>query len=179
MTSSYDQVRIEIGGGRNPRPGYLNIDLVEWPEVQIVLDVETARLPFDDDSVDAVYSAHCLEHIDYKKVLREIVRVCKVGATVQIVVPHWLSQDAMCQGHKHTIGINEARRIGREQKSYYFSGCKKRLQIREFLTKTTPSVHIEEIEKLHPGVSRETLYRFVPDAAFEISFHFEVVAYDL
>ena len=47
------------------------------------------RLPFPDDSQDAVYSSHCLEHIlDYKTALYEWFRVLKVGGFLIIAVPH-------------------------------------------------------------------------------------------
>ena len=46
-------------------------------------------LPFPDESQDAVYSSHCLEHIkDYRSALREWFRVTKVGGYLVIVVPH-------------------------------------------------------------------------------------------
>lgn len=47
------------------------------------------RLPFDTNSVDAVYSSHCLEHIsDSVDAIREWHRVLKVGGFLVIAVPH-------------------------------------------------------------------------------------------
>lgn len=47
------------------------------------------RLPFDDGSQDAVFTSHCLEHIeDYPTVLRDWYRVLKIGGFLIIVVPH-------------------------------------------------------------------------------------------
>jgi SAM-dependent methyltransferase len=46
-------------------------------------------LPFENESQDAVFSSHCLEHIaDYKGALREWYRVLRVGGFMIIVVPH-------------------------------------------------------------------------------------------
>jgi len=46
-------------------------------------------LPFPDESQDAVYSSHCLEHIeDYKSTIREWHRVAKVGGHIITIVPH-------------------------------------------------------------------------------------------
>lgn len=46
-------------------------------------------LPFDNDSQDAVYSSHCLEHIpDHIKAIQEWHRVTKVGGHIITVVPH-------------------------------------------------------------------------------------------
>ena len=47
-------------------------------------------LPFADQSQDAVYSSHCLEHIDdYKTALLDWFRVLKVGGYMIIAVPHF------------------------------------------------------------------------------------------
>lgn len=48
-----------------------------------------ATLPFADESQDAVYTSHCLEHIsDYKRAIREWFRVLKPGGYLVIIVPH-------------------------------------------------------------------------------------------
>jgi hypothetical protein len=47
------------------------------------------RLPFEDDSVDAIYSSHCFEHVpDEQAVLRDWWRVLKTGGYIVLVVPH-------------------------------------------------------------------------------------------
>lgn len=50
------------------------------------------HLPFGDESQDAVFCSHCLEHIDdYKTALAEWYRVLKVGGHLILAVPHkWL-----------------------------------------------------------------------------------------
>jgi len=46
-------------------------------------------LPFADQSQDAVYSSHCLEHIpDDLHAIREWHRVTRIGGHIIIVVPH-------------------------------------------------------------------------------------------
>jgi hypothetical protein len=46
-------------------------------------------LPFADETQDAVYSSHCLEHIDASKdAIQEWFRVLKIGGYLIIVVPH-------------------------------------------------------------------------------------------
>lgn len=47
------------------------------------------RLPFPDNSQDAIYTSHCLEHMDnLREVIREWLRVLKIGGYAVIVVPH-------------------------------------------------------------------------------------------
>jgi SAM-dependent methyltransferase len=46
-------------------------------------------LPFPAESQDAVFSSHCLEHIDdYRQALSEWYRVLKIGGYLIIAVPH-------------------------------------------------------------------------------------------
>ena len=46
-------------------------------------------LPFPDNSQDAVFSSHCLEHIpDFVQALRDWFRVAKIGGYLIIMVPH-------------------------------------------------------------------------------------------
>ena len=56
----------------------------------INMDFTKSPLPFDACSVDAIYSSHCLEHLDCHQalaLLKECYRVLKVGGVVRIGVP--------------------------------------------------------------------------------------------
>lgn len=47
------------------------------------------HLPFPDQSQDAVYSSHTLEHIEFwRRAIKEWFRVTRIGGHVIIVVPH-------------------------------------------------------------------------------------------
>lgn len=47
------------------------------------------HLPFDDNSMDYVFSSHCLEHItDYSRTIEEWFRVLKLNGRLIIIVPH-------------------------------------------------------------------------------------------
>jgi SAM-dependent methyltransferase len=73
--------------------GYLH-DAVPIVPQAIGIDLEYPgydgkTLPFGNDSQDAVYSSHCLEHIeDYKGALREWHRVLRIGGFMVVSVPH-------------------------------------------------------------------------------------------
>ncbi len=79
---------LEIGyrGGNDDAvpivPQAIGIDL-DYP------GYDGATLPFPDESQDAIYTSHCLEHIsDYKRAIREWFRVLKLGGHLVIIVPH-------------------------------------------------------------------------------------------
>lgn len=78
--------KLNIGGGKgHPRlPGWQIVDLREGADVR--LDISTDRLPFEDNSVDVIFTSHTLEHIPQQRlghVLGEFRRVIKPGAPGQ------------------------------------------------------------------------------------------------
>jgi predicted SAM-dependent methyltransferase len=99
-----DQIRLDVGCGGKKRDGFIGLDFVEQPGVDVVLDVTTERWPFDDRSVDEVFSSHFLEHIaEPNHVLSEIGRVCKDGARIRFITPYAFSNEAFVYGHLHFL----------------------------------------------------------------------------
>jgi hypothetical protein len=95
-----DGLRLDLGCGSAKRPGYVGLDHVEGPGVDHVLDLTTERLPFDDDSVCEIYSAHFFEHVQKPDhLLSEIGRVCREGAGIEIWTPYAFSHEAFIYGH--------------------------------------------------------------------------------
>jgi len=77
-------VRLNIGAGETPIPGFVSIDAKNGDDA--------GRLPYPDGSVDEVYSSHCLEHIHHSKTfetVREWARVLKPGGRIRIAVPDY------------------------------------------------------------------------------------------
>ena len=81
--------KLNIGSGTQKfeEEGWINIDIYQYPEVDIVRDVEKG-LPFDDESVEKIYTSHFLEHVkDLNFVMEECHRVLKKGGVMHIIVP--------------------------------------------------------------------------------------------
>lgn len=94
-------LKIDIGCGNKKKEGCLGVDYVQAPAVDYVLDVNQERLPFDDESVEYVYSSHVLEHLESPNHLfQEIGRVCCDGAKIEIWTPYGFSNQAFLYGHK-------------------------------------------------------------------------------
>ena len=97
-----EPVRVDLGCGGAKRDGYIGMDHQAGPGVDHILDLTADPYPFADASVDAVYSAHFLEHIpEPNHVFREIGRICKDGALVEFWTPYAWSDDAFLYGHIH------------------------------------------------------------------------------
>ena len=75
-------LKLNIGCGKAKLSGWVNIDIE--PGADLVIDVKKG-LPFDDNSVDFIYSEHVLEHLIFEEgegVLREFERCLKGGGVV-------------------------------------------------------------------------------------------------
>ncbi len=81
-------MKIDLGSSFHKLPGYLGVDILKVDTVDVVADARD--LPFKDSSVEGIYSNHCIEHIaDQLDVIREMWRVCRNGAILHILVPHF------------------------------------------------------------------------------------------
>src|SRR4051794_22687460 len=93
-------IALDIGCGPTTKPGYIGLDIVAGPNVAHVLDFCSDPLPFEDSSVDAVFSTPSWEHVEHPKLLlKEILRVCKPEAKVELWMAYGRSDDAFILGH--------------------------------------------------------------------------------
>jgi glycosyltransferase involved in cell wall biosynthesis len=77
-------LKVDIGGGLNPKPGYLTIDK-EGAQINHNLD---KGIPLPDNSVGVINASHVIEHLkDPIKTMREIHRVLAHGGWAFIEVP--------------------------------------------------------------------------------------------
>ena len=96
--------KIEIGCGKNTkREGYECCDARGLPGVDHVCSAD--KLPFEDNSIDEIYSRHVVEHFTLKeflKVLSEWNRVLKDGGVVYIICPNllWHLQQILDGSHE-------------------------------------------------------------------------------
>ena len=77
-----DAVRLNIGGGEVPLPGYVTIDRR--------IGTEAYPLGYDDESVDEIRASHVLEHFAFgeiPEVVKDWVRTLKPGGVMQLAVP--------------------------------------------------------------------------------------------
>ncbi|OHA88569.1 MAG: hypothetical protein A2653_03415 [Candidatus Zambryskibacteria bacterium RIFCSPHIGHO2_01_FULL_43_25] len=81
---------LNIGSGvKAVHPHVINIDYDALPGVRVIADVN--KLPFCDNSVDAIIAESVLEHVvNPEQVVTEIKRVLKPNGIIYIVVPFLL-----------------------------------------------------------------------------------------
>lgn len=87
------RLKLNLGCGNRKMPGFVNVDCVDVCQPDLVVNLEAAPWPWQDDSVDEIKLIHVLEHLGqqtdcFLAIVKEMWRVCCDGASIQIVVPH-------------------------------------------------------------------------------------------
>lgn len=91
------KLRLNIGSGQqrmDPAEGWVNVDIEPLFKPEVVLDITdmSKPWPWPADSVDEIMISHVLEHIPpgdkFFWVLKEIYRVCKNDAIINVILPH-------------------------------------------------------------------------------------------
>ena len=86
-------VKLNLGCGFNPFPGYVNIDKSPACRPDLLFDAETNPWPWETNSIVEVLFFHSLEHMGasssvFLAMIRELYRVCAPDARVRILAPH-------------------------------------------------------------------------------------------
>ncbi|MGE0746427.1 MAG: methyltransferase domain-containing protein [Rhodospirillales bacterium] len=90
--------RLNLGCGRRAQPGWINLDSMALPGVDVVADLDRcadAPLPFEPDSIDEFLLSHVIEHLRHTlPLMQELHRIARPGAALTIRVPYGGSDDA-------------------------------------------------------------------------------------
>jgi len=116
------QLKINVGCGDRKMYGYVNVDIREDVEPDVVCDVTQLSKSFRD--ADLVYACHVLEHfpdhgskfapITWKTVLQDWHKTLRPGGTLRLAVP---DLDAVCRGYLEDLDLDKV-------KAFFFGGQK-------------------------------------------------------
>ena len=84
------KIKLDLGSGGKKKAGFIGIDVVLGPKVDIEHNLEYG-IPFPDNSISEIYSSHFLEHLPDRKVpysLKECFRALIPGGKITIEVPN-------------------------------------------------------------------------------------------
>lgn len=90
LPAPLEGIKIDIGCGTNPTPGYVACDARKMRGVTHVFDFGQSRWPFKDGSVAEIIMQHSIEHVSYRRlpfVLGEARRVLAPGGKLIIRTP--------------------------------------------------------------------------------------------
>jgi predicted SAM-dependent methyltransferase len=94
-TSDVNKERwLDIGCGKEKTSGAIGIDHLPLPGVDIVHDLNRVPWPLPNNSFDHFVCKHSLSHLaDLVQTVEEIYRLAKPGAIVEILAPHYASDN--------------------------------------------------------------------------------------
>ena len=86
--------KLNLGCGEDTRAGYINLDWIALPGVDVVHDINTLPLPFPDGHFAEILCNDVLEHVAYIPLLKELHRLLRPNGEIHIRVPHFTSRFA-------------------------------------------------------------------------------------
>lgn len=97
MKPEEGKLKINLGSGADPFPGWVNVDMMDLPEVDVVHNLIKFPYPFEDNSADEMRAVDVIEHLPpyigdehgVIKFLEECHRILKPGAELFIQTPGW------------------------------------------------------------------------------------------
>lgn len=94
---------LDLGCGKRKKKGAVGIDISKDTDADVIHDLDSFPYPFSDNEFNYVYADNIIEHLDdVIKVLEELYRITKDGATTKIIVPFFRSVYASIDPtHRH------------------------------------------------------------------------------
>ena len=83
-------MKLNLGSGNKKIDGFINLDIDESTNPDVVCDLNKGVLPFQDNTFDEILAFHILEHIGdgFMDLMKDIYRVSKPDANIHIRIPH-------------------------------------------------------------------------------------------
>lgn len=86
---------LNVGSGRFPVEGAINLDVADVTGVDVIHDLDVAPWPFDDNQFQQVRGVQVFEHVaDPITFMCEAWRVLQPGGELYLTVPHYQSENS-------------------------------------------------------------------------------------
>lgn len=120
VVSIWEPLRLNLGSGKDYMPGWLNVDIIDRAEPDLLLDLskkldlpmkaqsrDGLSLCLTESSLELIYANNVLEHVtDLTRLMTNALRLLKEGGTFLIEVPYERAQTAW-QDPTHVRAMNE------------------------------------------------------------------------
>jgi predicted SAM-dependent methyltransferase len=138
--------RLNIGCGKKNKNGYINLDLLKLPNVDVVHDLNQFPWPFKKNEFDEILCDNVLEHLnDTIKPIEELWRITKNKGIIKIWVPLYPSIGCFADPtHKQTFTYMSFNYFREEDGLNYYSCARFKIKKRKIIF----SKYLRIIEKL-------------------------------
>lgn len=172
-----DNLKLNLGSGRRPYHGFVNIDKADLPETDLKWDLEKIPLPFKENSVSEVRSEHLLEHLgNFVELLEDLYRITKPGGKWKFVVPYYKYEGTYRDPtHKCFFSENTFDYFTNGNSFDYYSDVRLKVLKKVLFnsSKTNIQTRVKRIRKYIPG--KKFLNDFFWNLYSEVYFELEVV----
>lgn len=120
-------VKLHLGCGKRYLPGWIHVDLVDFPHIDYKLNAADLNI-FSDESVDEIYACNLLEHFtrsEIPNVIAEWARVLKCksnlssGGILRLSVPDF-EASILHYNEYHDLAVLESNFVGGQKDKYDF-----------------------------------------------------------
>ncbi len=82
--------RLNVGCGRDIRKGWINLDMITYPGIDIIHNLNKYPYPFKNNTFDRIWASQIIEHLDDPyNFVKELWRIAKPGAEINIGTVHF------------------------------------------------------------------------------------------
>jgi SAM-dependent methyltransferase len=113
-------LRLDLGCGQRKREGFIGVDCIPAPGVDVVADLE-ARLPFEDNSAIEVHCHSVIEHLSEPiQFLDDVHRILHPSGTLRVYVPHFSNPYGHSDPtHRHLYGLYSFQYLTPQERQHF------------------------------------------------------------
>lgn len=113
--------KLNLGSGSDYKDGFVNLDCNRKLKADVYAQLNKKWL-FKDNEFDYVYASNILEHFkDFEFIIDELHRVCKNGAIIEVITPHYTGRHAFkILQHKTYFGLGTFGEYTSESKERFY-----------------------------------------------------------
>ena len=170
-------MKLEIGGGNDfaRGDGWVNMDQLKGADIHC--DLNVIPWPLADDSVDEIYTSHCIEHVKCPiSFLHECARIGKIGCPVEIRCPAPYSDLAMVAGHVSVFSPQAARNMDVHFPRLFWRNAKRPRLIGWHFQASERLADAKRELPFLAGLSDDLIMKYIPGAAHETVFRYVIQA---